>query len=218
MGKLAASILAADLAYLAAQVKLVEGSADLIHVDMMDAHFVPPLTIGPPVVASLRPHTALTLHAHLQVETPESLFDDLAEAGTDVVSFQVEAVTDPSPVIRKARGTGMRVGLALAPQTPVDVVLEHLDEVDDLIVLAVRPGWAGQPFQREVLPKVRALRAEIDRRGLAVDVHVDGGVGPTSAPACVEAGATVLVAASAIFGTPDPAAAARDLKRVVEAA
>jgi ribulose-phosphate 3-epimerase len=218
VGKLAASILAADLADLAAQVKLVEGHADLIHIDVMDAHFVPPLTIGPPVVASLRPHTTMTLHAHLQVETPEGLFDDLAEAGTDGVSFQVEAVGDPSPVIRKARGAGMRVGLALAPETPVDAVLAHLEEVDDVIVLAVHPGWAGQPFQPEVLAKVRALRAELDRRGLAADLHVDGGVNASTAPACVEAGATVLVAASAIFGAEDPAAAARDLKRAVEAA
>ena len=218
MGKLAASILAADLADLAAQVKLVEGHADLIHIDVMDAHFVPPLTIGPPVVASLRPHTALTLHAHLQVETPEGLFDHLAEAGTDVVSFQVEAVADPAPVIRKARGTGMRVGIALSPGTPAEAALAYMDDVDDVIVLAVRPGWAGQPFQPEVLPKVGAIRAEIDSRGLAVDLHVDGGVNGSTAPACVEAGATVLVAASAIFAAPDPAAAARDLKRVVEAA
>jgi len=218
VGKLAASILAADLADLAAQVKLVEGHADLIHIDVMDAHFVPPLTIGPPVVASLRPHTALPLHAHLQVDAPEGLFDDLAEAGTDTVSFQVEAVGDPSPVIAKARGAGMRVGLALAPETPVEAVLGSLDELDDVLVLAVHPGWAGQPFQPEVLPKVRGLRAELDRRGLAADLHVDGGVNAATARDCIEAGASVLVAASAIFGSEDPRTAARDLKRVVEAA
>jgi ribulose-phosphate 3-epimerase len=218
VGKLAASILAADLANLAAQVRLVEGHADLIHIDVMDGHFVPPLTIGPPVVASLRPHTALTLHAHLQVDTPEGLFDDLAEAGADVVSFQVEAVSDPGPAIRKARGAGVRVGLALAPETPAEAALAHLDEIDDVIVLAVSPGWAGQPFQPETLPKLRAIREEIDRRGLVVDLHVDGGVNGATAPACVEAGATVLVAASAIYAARDPASAARDLKRIVEAA
>jgi len=218
VGKLAASILAADLADLAAQVKLVEGHADLIHIDVMDAHFVPPLTIGPPVVASLRPHTALPLHAHLQVDAPEGLFDDLAEAGTDTVSFQVEAVGDPSPVIAKARGAGLRVGLALAPETPVEAVLGSLDELDDVLVLAVHPGWAGQPFQPEVLPKVRGLRAELDRRGLAADLHVDGGVNAATARDCIEAGASVLVAASAIFGSEDPRTAARALKRVVEAA
>src|SRR3972149_8819682 len=192
-GRPAASILAADLAPLAAQVKLVEGHADLIHIDMMDAHFVPPLTIGPPVVASLRPHTALTLHAHLQVDTPEALFDELAEAGTDVVTFPGEAVPDPTPVTRKARETGMRVGIALVPETPIEAAMSHLGEVDDVIVLAVHPGWAGQPFQPEALPKVRALRAEIDRRGLAGDLHVDGGGNAST-----------------------HAGAARDLQRVVE--
>lgn len=218
VGKLAASILAADLADLAAQVKLVEGHADLIHIDVMDAHFVPPLTIGPPVVASLRPHTALPLHAHLQVEAPEGLLDDLAEAGTDAVSIHVEAVVDPGPVLRKARGAGMRAGVAVSPETPVDAVVALLDEVDDVIVLAVHPGWAGQPFRSEVLPKLRALRSEIGRRGLSVDLHVDGGVSASTAPDCIEAGASVLVAATAIFGAGDPAAAARDLKRLVEAA
>jgi ribulose-phosphate 3-epimerase len=218
VGKLAASILSADLAHLAAQVKLVEDHADLIHIDMMDGRFVPPLTIGPPVVASLRPHTALTLHAHLQVEAPEGLVDDLAEAGADAVSFQVEAVADPAPLLRKVRGTAMRAGLALAPPTPIEPVMEHLDEVDDVVVLAVQPGWAGQPFRPEVLAKVRLLREAIDRRRLAVDVHVDGGVGLATARACLDAGATVLVAASAIYGTDDPSGAARDLKRIVEAA
>lgn len=218
MGKLAVSILAADLARLAEQVKVVEDHADLIHIDVMDAHFVPPLTIGPPVVASLRPYTALMLHAHLQVETPEGLFDDLAEAGADAATFHVEAVADAAPLLRKARGAGMRAGVALSPETPVDPALALLDEVDDVIVLAVHPGWAGQPFRPEVLPKVRALRAEIDRRGLAVDLHVDGGVSLSTAPACVQAGANVLVAASAIFGAEDPAFASAELKRLVEAA
>jgi ribulose-phosphate 3-epimerase len=216
VGKLGASILSADLAHLAAQVKLVEDHADLIHIDVMDAHFVPPLTIGPVVVASLRPHTALPLHAHLQVEAPEGLFDDLAEAGTDAVSFHLEAVSEPAPVIRKARGSGMRAGIALAPQTSAESAFAHLDEVDDVIVLAVHPGWAGQSFRSEALSKLRVLREEIDRRGLSADLHVDGGVNARTGPECVEAGATVLVAASAIFGAEDPAGAARDLKRVAD--
>jgi ribulose-phosphate 3-epimerase len=218
MAKLAASILSADLARLADQVKLVEGYADLIHIDVMDAHFVPPLTVGPAVIAGLRRSTTLTLHAHLQVETPEGLFDELAEAGTDVVSFHLEAVPDAAPVIAKARATGMRVGVALSPETPARAALAHLDDVDDVVVLAVHPGWAGQPFQPEALAKVAEIRAEIDRRGCALDVHVDGGVNPTTAPACIQAGASVLVASSAIFGAPDPAEAARLLKAIVEAA
>ena len=117
----------------------------------------------------------------------------------------------------KIRGAGMRTGVALAPETPADAILGDLDELDDVVVLAVHPGWAGQPFRGEALAKIRTLRAEIDRRGLAVDVHVDGGVNLETAASCANAGADVLVAASAIFGSNDPARAARDLKRLAEA-
>jgi ribulose-phosphate 3-epimerase len=212
VAKLAASILSADLARLAEEVKLVEPHVDLIHVDVMDAHFVPPLTIGPPVIAALRRHTALPLHAHLQVETPEELFEDLAEAGTGAVTFHVEATEDPAPLIRKAAATGVRVGLALGPATPFDHAAPHLEEIDDLVVLTVHPGWAGQPFQPDVLEKVEAAKTEIDRRGLAVDVHVDGGVNARTVRRCVDAGADVVAAASAIFGAADPADAARELR------
>jgi ribulose-phosphate 3-epimerase len=210
---LGASILSADLARLAGEVKLVAADADLIHIDVMDGHFVPPLTIGPPVVAALRAHTDLPLHAHLQVEAPESLIDDLAAAGTDAVSFQHEAFAEALPLHRKIRGAGMRTGIALAPETPARTVLGDLDELDHVVVLAVHPGWAGQPFRSDALAKIRTLRSEIDRRGLAVEVHVDGGVRLETAASCVDAGADVLVAASAIFGADDPARAAHDLKR-----
>ena len=210
MAKLAASILSADLARLAEEVKLVEPHVDLIHVDVMDARFVPPLTIGPPVIASLRRHTGLPLYAHLQVESPEGLFDELAEAGTDAVTFHAEAVDDPTPVIRKA--AGVRVGVALGPPTSFELVAPYLEEIDDVIVLTVHPGWAGQPFQPEPLDKVETARTEIDRRGLDVDVHVDGGVNARTVRRCVDAGADVVAAASAIFGADDPAGAARELR------
>jgi ribulose-phosphate 3-epimerase len=215
---LAASILSADLARLADEVKLLGADADLIHIDVMDGHFVPPLTIGPVVVAALRPHTVLPLHAHLQVEAPEVLIDDLASAGTDAVSFHWEAVADPVPLHRKIRGAGMRMGVAIAPETPAEAVFADLDQLDHVVVLAVHPGFAGQPFQPEALAKIEALRAEIDRRDLDVPVHVDGGVNLDTAASCVGAGADVLVAASAIFGSDDPARAARELRRAAGAA
>ena len=218
MGKLSASILSADLGNLADQVKLLERHADVIHVDVMDAHFVPPLTIGPVVVASLRPHTDRTLHGHLMVDAPAELFDDLAEAGTDVVSFHVEAVDDPGPVIAKARGAGMRVGLTVNPETPIETVFPHLDEIDDVMVMSVHPGSAGPTFLPEALPKLEGVRRELERRGLSADLEVDGGVNLDNAKRCVDAGATVLVAASAIFQADDVEAAARDLKAIVEAA
>src|SRR5215212_5110469 len=173
MGKLSASILGADLAHLADQVKAVAAAADVIHIDVMDAHFVPPLTLGPVVVASLRPHTDRVLHGHLMVETPEGLFDELAEAGMEIVSFHVEAVDDPAPVIRKARDARLGVGLTVSPETPVEKAFPHLDDLDDLMVMSVHPGWAGQSFIPEALPKLDAARAEISRRGLEIDLDVD---------------------------------------------
>ena len=192
--------------------------AEIIHIDVMDAHFVPPLTLGPVVVASLRPVTERVLHGHLMVEAPEGLFDELAEAGMDVVSFHIEAVDDPAPVIRKARGSGMGVGMTINPETPVDRVLPYLEDLDDVMVMSVHPGWSGQAFIPEALPKLEALRSELERRGLEADVEIDGGVKMDNAKRCVDAGATVLVAASAIFRAADIAVAARRLAAVARGA
>ncbi len=212
MGKLAASILSADHAGLAAQVKLVRASADVIHVDVMDAHFVPPLTIGAVIVASLRPHTDGVVHGHLQVMAPERLFDDLAEAGTDVVSFHVEAVDDRGSVIGKARGVGMGVGIAMRTQTRVETVFPNLDEVDEILI--VRGGQPGRPVDDATVQAVASARAEIDRRGLSIDVHVEGGLTLADAERLVNAGADVLVAGSALFGADDVEAAAREFKAI----
>jgi len=214
MGMLSASILTADFAHLADQVKLIEDHAEVIHIDVMDAHFVPPLTIGPLVVAALRPVTERVLHGHLMVEAPESFFDELADAGLDVVSFHHEAVADPAPVIAKARGAGMRVGMTLTMETPVTDAFPHLDELDDMMLMSVRPGWGGQELDPGVYPRLEAMRAEVDRRGLSTAVEIDGGIETNNARRAVDAGATVLVAGSAIFGAPDPAAAARELAAI----
>jgi ribulose-phosphate 3-epimerase len=209
--KLAASILSADFARLGDQVKLVEPYADMLHVDVMDAHFVPPLTIGPVVVESLRPVSSLPLHCHLMIERPEALLEDFAKAGTDMVTFHLEAAPEPEMVIAEARARGMRAGIAVNPDTPVEKAFDYLDRLDNLIVMSVRPGWAGQEFMEEALPKVEAARKEIDRRGVTVDVEVDGGINEESGRRCLEAGATVLAAASSIFKASDPADAARRL-------
>jgi ribulose-phosphate 3-epimerase len=216
--RLAASILSADFAHLADQVRLVEKHADMVHIDVMDAHFVPPLTIGPVVVASLRPVTDLPLHAHLMIEHPEALFDDFAEAGTDIVTFHFEATPDPASVIAASRERGMRPGIAVNPETDVDAVHPYLEELDNVIVMTLaQTGFAGQPFQESSLRKVEAVRNEIERRGLAVDVIVDGGINEESGRRCVAAGATVLAAASSIFKASDPAEAARRLAEVARA-
>jgi ribulose-phosphate 3-epimerase len=217
--RLAASILSADFARLGEQVKAVEPHADIIHVDVMDAHFVPPLTIGPVVVESLRPVTDRTLHAHLMVEAPEGLFEDFAAAGTDVVTFHLEAATDPRGVVGLAGKHGMAAGIAVNPETEVDGVFPHLDRLDNVIVMTLyRTGWAGQPFNDEMLPKVEAVRKEIDRRGLSVDVVVDGGIDEETGRRCLAAGATVLAAASSVFKAEDPEDAARRLSAVARGA
>jgi ribulose-phosphate 3-epimerase len=215
LAKLAASILSADFSRLGEQVKAVEPYADMIHVDVMDAHFVPPLTVGPVVVESLRPVTDLPLHCHLMVARPRDLFEDLAKAGTDMVTAHYEAVFEPEAMAAEARGLGMRVGMAVNPETRVEVLFPYLDVLDNVIVMTLaRTGWAGQPFEDSNLPKIEVLRTEIDRRGLEVDVEVDGGINEESARRCVEAGATVLAAASSVFRAPDPAEAARRLRAV----
>jgi ribulose-phosphate 3-epimerase len=210
VGKLAASILSADHAHLAAQVKLVEPSADLIHVDVMDAQLVPPLTIGAVVVACVRPHTDRVLHGHLAARAPEGLFEELAEAGMDIVSFHVEGVEEPAPVIEKARGVGMRAGIVMDAGTPVETILPYLDEVDDVVIVNGQ-GSVGRSVDRG-LATIEAARAEVERRGLSTDVQIEGGVTLATAGSLVEAGATVLVAGSAIFGADDVAAAAAELK------
>lgn len=193
----------------------MEPYADFIHVDMMDAHFVPPLTIGPVVVESLRPVTERTMHAHLMVASPIELLEDLAEAGTEVVTAHLEAVPDPSAFLRAAGERGLRPGLAVNPETPVEELFPFLEDLDNVIVMTLlRTGWAGQPFQESSLEKIEALRKEVDRRGLPVDVVADGGINEDSGRKCVNAGATVLAAASSVFRAPDPGAAARRLAAV----
>src|SRR5438105_6306241 len=214
MGRLAASILSADFAYLAAQVKEVEPYADVIHVDVMDAHFVPPLTIGPVVVESLRPHTELPLHCHLMVEAPDRLFEDFQAAGTDMVTCHVETLADPAETIRRARKHEFRMGIGVNPETPVQEVFPHLEDIDSVLVMTLyKTGYAGQPFNDDMLRKVEAARSEIDTRGLAVDIEVDGGINAETGRRCIDAGATVLAAASSIFKASDPAKAAQEIAR-----
>ena len=214
MGKLAASILAADLAHLADEVKLVEPYADIIHIDIMDGHFVPPVALGTVFVASLRPWTHLVLHGHLMVDAPESFFEELAEAGLDTVSFHHEAVGDPEPAIAKARTAGMHTGVTLNLETRVEEAFPYLERIDDVMLMSIRPGWSGQELNPDVYPRIEAVRNEVDRRGLAVDVEIDGGVKVENAQRAVDAGASVLVSASGIFKAPDKVEAARTLAEI----
>jgi ribulose-phosphate 3-epimerase len=214
--KVAASILSADFAHLADQIKLVEPDVDLIHIDAMDAHFVPVLSVGPVVVEAIRRTTELPLHCHLMVDRPEALFEDFAKAGADIVTAHVEAVEDPAKAIVRANELGMRAGLAVNPATPADRLVPYLESLDRVLIMSVNPGWAGQRFIEDALPKIEEVRGEIDRRGLPVDIEVDGGINERTAPRCLAAGASVLAAASSIYRAPDPAAAARALTELAK--
>jgi ribulose-phosphate 3-epimerase len=200
------------------QVALVEPYARIFHVDIMDGHFVPPIALGTVVVESLRPVTERPLHGHLMVDAPESFFDELREAGLDIVSFHLEAVPEPAPAIAKARDAGLRVGLTLNLETPVEAVRPHLELIDDVMLMSIRPGWSGQPLNPDVFPRLEAVRGDADRAGLPIDVEIDGGVKLENARRAMDAGATVLVAASGVFREPDPAAAAASLAAVAEGA
>jgi ribulose-phosphate 3-epimerase len=215
--KLAPSILSADFARLGADVDRVAAEADLLHVDVMDGHFVPNLTIGPPVVESLRAHTDLFLDCHLMVENPEVLLADFARAGADRCIVHVE-LGDPRPRFDELRALGVGVGLVLNPETPVDAVLPFLDQIDLLLFMSVHPGWGGQSFIPAVLDKLAVARAEIDASGHAVEIEIDGGINVDTAPAAAAAGADILVAGSAVFRADDPLAAARRIRAAAQGA
>jgi ribulose-phosphate 3-epimerase len=211
--KIAPSILSADFAVLAEEVHRVAEQADLLHVDCMDGHYVPNLTIGPPVVASLRTHTDLRLDCHLMVDNPDVYLEAFADAGADGCTVHVE-LGDPRPLLERIRDLGMRAGLVFEPETPFDAVEPYLGDVDLLLVMSVKTGFGGQAFRPEVLPKVRAARRAIDERGLDVELEIDGGIHEQTAFAAADAGAEILVAGSAIFGADDPLDAARRIRAV----
>ena len=214
MSRIAPSILSADFGRLADAVTAVAPEADLLHVDVMDGHFVPNLTIGPPVVKSLRSHTDLYFDCHLMVDNPGDFLDDFATAGANGCSVHVE-VGDVVPLFAEMRRLGLDVGLAVNPETPVEASLPYLAEIDLLLMMTVHPGFGGQAFIADVMDKVKVAREEIDRRGLKVALQVDGGINEETAPVAAAAGADVFVAGSAIFHADDPLNAARRIRSAI---
>lgn len=209
MVKIAPSILSANFARLGEEIQDVErGGADWIHVDVMDGHFVPNITIGPLVVEAIRPITRLTLDVHLMIEEPDRYIPQFVKSGADIVTVHQEACRHLHRTIHLIKEQGAKAGVVLNPATPLVTIESMLPDLDMVLLMTVNPGFGGQKFIHHVLPKVAQLRKMLDERGLShVEIEIDGGVNPQTARLCEQAGATVLVAGNAVFNQPDRAKA-----------
>lgn len=216
MTRIAPSILSADFANLARDVARVERASDLLHIDVMDGHFVPNITIGAPVVKSLRAVSKLYFDCHLMISDPGSYVEDFKKAGADSCSIHLEA-GNTTAVLKQMRELGLGVGLGINPDTPFEAYEEHLSSIDMLLIMTVQPGFGGQAFRTDVMPKLRATREYLDRHGLAVSVEVDGGIDIVNGPIAAENGADTFVAGSAIFGHANPAEAAEQIREAIDA-
>jgi ribulose-phosphate 3-epimerase len=213
MIKIAPSILSANFARLGEEIRDVEkGGADYIHVDVMDGHFVPNITIGPLIVEAIRPVTSLPLDVHLMIENPDQYIPTFAKAGADYLSVHVEACPHLHRTIHLIKEHGVKAGVVLNPHTPVSMIEHIINDVDLVLLMTVNPGFGGQKFIHSVLPKIQQVAQIINERNLHVEIEVDGGVNEETAKLCIEAGANVLVAGSAIYNKEDRAAAIRAIR------
>jgi ribulose-phosphate 3-epimerase len=213
--RIAPSLLAADFSVLGDEVAAIEDVVDMLHLDVMDGHFVPNISFGLPVIASLRPRTDLYFDCHLMTTNPDAYLEELKAAGADLVTMHIEVVPNPTRAARIARDLGLDFGLVISPPTPFAGLEPFVELTDLLLVMSVHPGFGGQAFMTEVLPKVEAARNFIDSHGLSVDIQIDGGITNETAPLARSAGADVFVAGTAIFGDADPVEAVHRLRSAI---
>ncbi len=219
LGIIAPSILSADFGRLADEVRAVTAAgADYIHVDVMDGHFVPNITIGPVVVEAVRKATDKPLDVHLMIDDPDRYIDDFAKAGADLIGVHVEACRHLHRVLQQIRAAGKLPSVTLNPHTPIESIRHVLEDVSQVLIMSVNPGFGGQSFIANVLPKIRQLREEIDARKLSVDIEVDGGIKPDNVAQVAAAGANVFVAGSAVFNAKDYAAQIKALRQNAQGA